>query len=406
MDDFLTENGISAETTLQVEYVRAEIPPQRITSFQHDDWVSSVDVLSSTSAAGYGKNIISADERILSASYDGLLRTWSSSGTCIATSPSAHTAPIKSVKFLSSDVIVSSSMDRSVRIWKYNETSPTSGTFTPTLELYNHTASVDRLAIHIPSQKILSASSDHTLSIFSTNKSSAKEPSTSFLPNLSSNPKRRKLSQPSKQVSQRGALSTLKSHSAPVSDVSFSPSDPSVAYSTSWDHTLKTWDLTTSICVDTRTTSHALLSILPLQPSQSNDVTGGGDALIAAGTSARHIVLIDPRASATKVVSMTLRGHFNAVVTLAKSPKDGNIFASGSHDGTVRVWDVRMGRSGLDEGEGGMIGEASYTLDDEEKSRKKIIGGEGVKIFGLQWDEKWGIVTGGEDKKVQIWQGR
>ncbi|GAM85202.1 hypothetical protein ANO11243_032060 [Dothideomycetidae sp. 11243] len=393
LDDFLTEQGISSETTLQVEYVRAQIPPQHVTSFQHDDWVSAVDLLSSTTPTG--ASIDAASQRILSASYDGLLRTWSASGDCIATSPAAHAGPIKSAKFLSPDLVVSSSMDRSVRVWQYSETSPSSGTFTPTLELLNHSASVDRLAIHHTSQKILAASSDHTLSIFSSSKSSSPEASPQFIPSTLS-AKRRKLSALSKPTPQRGALATLKSHSAPVSDVAFAPQDHTVSYSTSWDHSLKTWDLTTARCVDTRMTSHALLSVLPLQDT----------GLVAAGTSARHVSLVDPRATASNIVAMTLRGHANAVVAMAQSPASGSILASASHDGSVRVWDVRMSGAAVDVlGDGGSVADPLFVLS-REGIEKRNPGGEGQKVFSVAWDSTWGIVSAGEDKRVQVHQQR
>lgn len=192
-------------------------------------------------------------------------------------------------------------------------------------------------------------------------------------------------------------MGLLTSHSAPVSDVVFKPDDATVGYSSSWDHSIKTWDLTTQTCVDTRTTSHALLSIAALPEVN----------LIAAGTTARHITLVDPRAQATSIVAMTMRGHNNAVVSLAPSPTSGYVFASGSHDGSVRVWDVRnakAGNAGPGEG-GGMIGESVFVLD-REGSGKKTVGGEGVKVFGVAWDETWGIVSAGEDKKVQINQSR
>src|SRR5277367_815255 len=67
IDEYLTTNGISAETTLSVEYVRARIPPVFVASFEHDDWVSSVHALTDSTVSG-------ADGRILSASFDGYLR--------------------------------------------------------------------------------------------------------------------------------------------------------------------------------------------------------------------------------------------------------------------------------------------------------------------------------------------
>lgn len=390
LDDYLTEHGISAETTLQVEYVPAQVPPQHVTSFQHDDWVSAVDLLSATTASGINSTVDSASQRILSASYDGLLRTWSASGECIATSPALHTMAIKSAKFLSPNMVVSSSMDRSVRIWKYSESSPTSGTFTPALELYNHSEFVNRLAVHTSSQKILAASADHTLSIFSPSESSSPEAPARFIKATSS--KRHKPSSSSKPVPQRGALATLKSHSHVVSDVAFAPQDHTVAYSTSWDHSLKTWDLTTARCVDTRTTSHALYSVLPLKET----------GLVAAGTFARHISLVDPRATASTVVAMTLRGHTNSVSSLAQGPESGgSVLASASHDGSVRVWDLRMATASVNVlGDGGRVAEPLYKLNRE------TVGGEERQLFSVCWDETWGIVSGGEDGSVQVHQDR
>lgn len=400
IDEFLTANGISAETTLNIEYVRALIPPGHVASFEHDDWVSSVDVLSQTSpAARWSGNDASAalvQDRLVSASYDGLLRIWNMSHEILATSASAfdggHSGPVKAVKFITPTRLASSSLDRTVRLWEYNGDA-----ITPSVELFGHTASVDSLAVHAPSSRILTASADHTVGIFSAVKAGAPSAPANLIPAPSS--KRRKLSAPSsgKNVSQRGALGLLAGHSAPVSDVIFKPDDATVGYSTSWDHSFKTWDLTTQTCVDTRSTSHALLSVAALPEVN----------LIAAGTTARHITLVDPRAQATSIVAMTMRGHTNAVVTLAPSPSSGYVFASGSHDGSVRVWDVRNAKAGnIGPGEGGgMVGESVFVLD-RGMGEKKAVGGEGVKVFGMAWDETWGIVSAGEDKKVQINQAR
>ncbi|PNS17749.1 hypothetical protein CAC42_3144 [Sphaceloma murrayae] len=387
LDDFLTENGISAETTLQIEYVRAQIPPQHVTSFQHDDWVSSLDVLSSTSPAGLlpDSDLDPSSSRLLSASYDGLLRTWSSAGSLVSTSSLAHSGPIKSARFLSPTLVASAGLDRTVRLWTY-----TSDTFTPLLDLYAHTASVDRLAAHPNSQKLLAASSDGTISLFSTNPSSLPPAPTSLIPPPPT--KRRKTSHNPSTVPAKGPLSTLKSHTSPVSDVAFSPTDATVAYSTSHDHTLKTWDLTTSLCVDTRPTSHALLSVHPLSTL----------GLVAAGTSARHISLVDPRADASRVVAGTLRGHTNGVVALGGNPGSEYGLVSASHDGTVRGWDVRgssaVSSAGVQEGKGG---EAVFVLGMPEK---RVVGGDGIKVFDVCWDREWGLVSGGEGKRVDVWR--
>ena len=402
LDEYLTANGISAETTLAVEYVRAIIPPLYLASFEHDDWVSAVDVLSETSPAAIWTGSAAArnpgQERLLSGSYDGLLRVWNMSSEVLATSPSAgsggHTSSIKAARYISPSQVASAGLDRTIRLWKYSEDPEGfTASITPQVELYGHKASIDALSVHQPSSRILSASADHSVGLWSTRKSDAPAAPSSLLPSATSrNSKRRKVG-PSTSTPQRGPLSLLKSHTGPVSDTIFAPNDHTVAYSTSWDHSLKTWDIPTSTCVDTRSTSHPLLSLTAL-PSLS---------LLAAGTSARHITLIDPRASATTISAMTLRGHNNAVVSLAADPESNYGLVSGSHDGTCRVWDVRSSRSERE----GRVGESLYVVERESlKGEGRKVGGEGVKVFEVVWDKGVGIVSGGEDKRVQVNRGK
>ncbi len=301
----------------------------------------------------------------------------------------AHTAAIKAAKFLSPTQVVSAGIDRTLRLWKYDDAAVGSAsTLTATLELYGHKSSIDNIAVHSPSSRILSASSDHTVGVWSTRKNDAPAAPESLLPIAN---KRRKLSNTT-QRPQRGPLSLLSGHQSQVSDVCFDEKDATVAYSTSWDHTVKTWDLTTSACVDTRTTAQSLFSILHLPET----------GLLATGTSARHISLIDPRASATVISAMTLRGHTNAVVSLAQDPNSNHQIVSGSHDGTCRVWDLRSVKQGNAE----KTGESVYVIErDSAKGRKRPEAGDGVKVFGVCWDKDVGIVSGGEDKQVQINKG-
>ncbi|KAL8975720.1 MAG: hypothetical protein Q9197_000062 [Variospora fuerteventurae] len=400
LDDHLTQHGLSSESTLYLEYVKAAVPPVHLASFEHDDWVSSVDVLSSTStarASGKGPDTQKpGHERILSASYDGLLRIWNMSSQVTATSPSAgdggHISSIKAAKFVSSLQIASSGVDRTVRLWRYRDTSEDSpATIDPHIDMYGHNGSVDALAVHQPSSRILSASADHSVGLWSTRKSDAPLASESCLPSWASRgPKRRKVG-PSTSTTQRGPLALLKSHCAPVSSVIFAPSDPTVAYSVSWDHSLKTWDLPTATPVDTRSTSHSLLSLAAL-PTLN---------LVAAGTSARHVTLIDPRVSAMSIVAMTLRGHTNAVVSLATDPNSTYSLASGSHDGTCRVWDLRSTKTEKE----GRVGQSMYSIGRQSLDGKSRASGDGIKVFSIAWDSGIGVVSAGQDKRVQINRG-
>ncbi len=399
IDDYLTANGFSAETTLAVEYVRALIPPTYTASFDHDDWVSSVDVLSkSCPAAVLAKAGVGDDqERIVSSSYDGYLRVWDTSSQVLATSPSpsngGHTPSIRSAKFLSPTQLVSSGLDRTVRLWRYSEDhAEASGSIAPQLELYGHKGCVNSVAVHGLSNRVLSASADHSVGFWSARKSEAPEAPSNLLPSaVARQSKRRKLDQ-SLTVPRRGPLSLLKAHTEAVSESIFDSKDSTVGYSASWDHSIRTWDLVTSALVDTRTTSNALLSLTQLS----------GLNLLATGSSGKDVKLIDPRDSATTVSAITLRGHYNAVVSLAKDPESEYGLVSGSHDGTCRVWDVRGKRSGKD----GVVGESIYTIERESaKGKGRVVAGEGVKVFGVCWDKSLGIVSASEDKRVQINRG-
>jgi WD40 repeat protein len=351
VDEYLTKNGINAETTLEVEYTRALVPPLNVTSFEHDDWVSAVDILSQTSPAGgwSGSSVQSGQERILSASYDGLLRVWNTSGDVLATSEAPNNGgritSLKSAKWLSDKKIVAAGMDNTVRVYKYDDDTRT---ITTSLELFSHRWGVENVAVHGPSSRILSASADSTISLFSSNAKENPVAPSNLLPNsTAASNKRQKLSKPDRTVPARGALASFTGHTSPVSSVIFKPDDATVAYSASHDHTLKTWDLPTAQCVDTRTTGHALLSLCAI--------------LIATGTSARHITLIDPRASATQISVMTLRGHKNGVVSLDTDPTSDHGLVSGSHDGTVQIWDLRNVTTGGQIGEG-QQGESVHTI--------------------------------------------
>ncbi|CAG9943367.1 unnamed protein product [Clonostachys rosea f. rosea IK726] len=351
IEEYLSANGLSSETTLNLQYVRSLIPPVYEASFEHDDWVGDVDVLSSTSPAGLGASV---NDRIASASYDGLVRIWNPSGETIATSAAAgrgggHTLRLDAVKWLSPKQIASAGLDRKVVIWDYTESSDGfSGSLKPNMELWGHEKAINSLAVNGSAGRILTASSDGRIGLWSSSKKTAPQADPETLPSAHS----------SKKTKLSGAANTAQ--------------------------------------LSRLTTLHPILSAIALPGS-----------LIAAGSSARHITLLDPRESAKSTVVMTLRGHVNMVSSLAPSPDNDYSLVSGSYDSTCRVWDLRSVRhSALEEG-GGSVSEPVYTIGREWLKEKKLpAAGDGAKVLGVAWDTTWGIVSGGEDKKVQINRGR
>ena len=74
---------------------------------------------------------------------------------------------------------------------------------------------------------------------------------------------------------------------------------------------------------------------------------------------------------------------------------------------TVPSWDLRSTRQGTKEEGSGPVGEAMYIIErNSQKGAKRPVGGEGIKVFGVTWDKEVGIVSGGEDKMIQINQGK
>ncbi|GJN85899.1 ribosome bioproteinsis protein ytm1 [Purpureocillium lilacinum] len=401
IDEYLATNGLSSETTLTLQYVRSLLPPVYEASFQHDDWVSSVDVLSATSPAGSLADGPNVNERLASASYDGLVRIWNPSGETVATSSSGraggHTQRVNAVRWLSPTQLASAGLDRKVVVWDYSEADDGfSGSLKPSMELFGHEKGINSIDVNGSTRRVLTASSDGRIGVWTSSKRAAPQADPETLPSAHSI-KRAKLSAAAGSTAQRGPLAMIPVHNEAVTAAIFHPNDATVAYSASQDHTVRTIDLTTQREVSRLTTMHPIMCAAAL-PTNS---------LIAAGTSARHITLLDPRESAAATAAMTLRGHVNMVVSLSPSPENDYSLVSGSHDSTCRVWDLRSVRPGSLEEGGGRVSEPAYTIGREWLQGKKLPpAGDGAKVLSVVWDKTWGIVSGGEDKKVQINRGR
>lgn len=392
LSEYLTKNGLSNEAFLNLEYTRAVLPPSFLASFDNEDWILSLHTINSTSAAVTSSNMSILQPKILSGSYDGIVRTYNMSGA-VEKQYTGHSGPIRSVKWISPTRIVSSGNDRQVRLWKTSIDSKVNEEDEEDEEiedgktlaiLEGHKAPVVSLAVEQKTNRILSAGYDNSIGVWSTNyKEMTSIQPLEYDSNVLStaSKKRRKMAVQDSTIRRRSPLALLESHSQPVEDVIFDANDSTVAYSVSQDHTIKTWDLVVSRCVDTRTTGYSLLSALQLPQLH----------LIVSGSSARHINLHDPRVTAStteQTSSSKLVGHSNFVVGLSASPTNDYMFSSASHDGTVKVWDVRAEKS-------------LYTITRESKEAAK---GQD-KVFGVSWDNEIGIVSGGQDKKIQINKG-
>lgn len=124
---------------------------------------------------------------------------------------------------------------------------------------------------------------------------------------------------------------------------------------------------------------------------------------MACGTQHPAVRLVDLRSGA---MTHTLAGHGGgAVLSLAWSPREENVLASGGVDGTVRLWDVRRsaGCLGVLDMEDG-VGVGGFDgLGRGARSRFRGVAHNGP-VNGLVWvDDARYLVSTGHDEKVRVW---
>jgi WD40 repeat protein len=128
---------------------------------------------------------------------------------------------------------------------------------------------------------------------------------------------------------------SLSGHTDWVMSVAFSP-DGRLLASGSWDDTIKLWDVATG----------SLVRSLSGHTGAVNSVAFSPDGrLLASGScgKAEGLYCVQGEIKLWEVASgrevRSLSGHTSWVMSVAFSP-DGRLLASGSYDGTIKLWDI------------------------------------------------------------------
>ncbi|KAL8726201.1 MAG: hypothetical protein Q9181_006148 [Wetmoreana brouardii] len=124
--------------------------------------------------------------------------------------------------------------------------------------------------------------------------------------------------------------------------------------------------------------------------------------LVACATQHPAVRLVDLRSGAS---THSLAGHQRAVLSVAWSPHEEYILASGSSDGTVRLWDIRRSANNLGvldmDDSVGIVGEDGLGKNarnrDQGKAHTNVVN-------GVVWtDDGNHLVTAGHDERVRVW---
>ncbi|KAF5847015.1 hypothetical protein GGP41_003314 [Bipolaris sorokiniana] len=139
-------------------------------------------------------------------------------------------------------------------------------------------------------------------------------------------------------ASSGACLQTLEGHSSAVTSVAFSHDSTRLA-SASHDRTVKVWDASSGACLQTLKDHSETVSSVAFSHDSTRLASASWDRTLASASSDRTIKVWD---ASSGVCLQTLEGHSHYVSFVAFS-RDSMRLASASHDRTVKVWDASSG---------------------------------------------------------------
>ncbi|KAI1878677.1 hypothetical protein JX265_002854 [Neoarthrinium moseri] len=187
-----------------------------------------------------------------------------------------------------------------------------------------------------------------------------------------------------------------RGHKYGITHMSFYPFDAAAFLSTSYDQTLKLWSTETlsisgSFTLGSKIYTHSMSPI-------------ADHLLVACGTQHPTVRLVDLRSGANV---QSLAGHTNAVLATAWSPRHEYILASGSVDGTVRIWDIRRagGTIGMLDKEDSLGLHYNGLLGTDGRPRTRLAAkAHSGPVNGLAWtDDGNFLISGGHDRRIRVW---
>ncbi|KAI9064928.1 WD40 repeat-like protein [Trametes sanguinea] len=356
--EWCAEHGVGEEETLEIEYFESVVPPQRMSSIPHEDWVSSI----SCQLPGY----------FLTASYDGALRIFDYSQKLVQTIPAHHAAATSAciVPSSTSDtvLIASASHDLTARLTRVDlSNGEQSAPHTETLaSLHLHTAPLSSVAAS--ETHVLTSAWDGLIGLFDLNIPETDEVPLDAADSAGENrKKRRKIATEDGEAAQprpkrKAPAAVLKSHTARVSRVVFGRGADTAANKPFLDLALSVSGNSALAASTDRTVSQ-----YDLRAASSSATTPSVASLVHPATPS--CVAAAPPPSNDSAVHAAAAEH--QLVT-------------GAYDGVVRLWDLRSTKSAV----------ASFKAFEGREGGKKILS--------VDWAR--GMVGVGGEGGVEVWK--
>ncbi|KAI0700205.1 ribosome biogenesis protein YTM1 [Cytidiella melzeri] len=373
LGEWCAEKGIGEEETLEIEYIESVMPPQKMTSLPHEDWVSSI----SCKESGY----------FITASYDSHLRIFDYSQTLLQ-SIHVHESPITSLVVVprSSDtgtetrLVATASHDLSARLTQIDLSLDPANRASPrTLaSLHLHSAPLTSISTDTAGSHLLTASHDSLIGFWNTILPANDEVALEDGQPSGERKKRRKIAEDERPV-RKAPLVVLKSHTGRVSKAVFLSESSKEGVSAGFDSTVRSWDTENGVCTRTITASS--------KPFVDIAVMRSGNSVLAASTD-RTVTQYDLRSADTTSLSPAVNSMSHsatpsciAVQSSHSSAASEYQFITGAYDGTVRLWDLRSVKSPV----------SSFRVWEGKK-----------KVLGVDWNG--GIVGVAGESGVEVWK--
>lgn len=253
----LKERDVSFEDVVEIEYVERFPAPEPQDCLLHDDWVSAIQ------ANG---------EWILTGCYDNSVNIWNMKGEHKLTL-NGHEAPVKGVAWISLNedvgMFATGSKDQTILIWEWNIAANTAK---PIFSCKGHERAVECVSVSPNGQLLASGSWDNLLKVWST----------STLDDTDGGVSKKSKTE---EAALRTPRTTLEGHKEAVSSVQWI--DNSTILTSSWDHTMKIFDLNV----------RAIKNEIPGNKSFFDASHSSLNRLIIAASADKNIRLFDPRSN-------------------------------------------------------------------------------------------------------------